>query len=125
LTCALTTAIAVPNVTRWKIIDCAFHDSISTAYVTLQVLSSPASGRTKFFTLIVANTVSNTLVKKATPTNFDDDVDLGPSASTPGAYDRLEAAYSGGATKAARFRAAESQLLTDAIVASTLAGVVS
>ena len=120
----LTAAIAVPNIQRVKISEVLFFDASSAAVVKGAVLSSPANNRSKLFELTIKNGLCDVLGPNPTPTRFDEDLVVSYQAITVAAgYDNLEAAYRGGANKAAAFRAVESRGIADAWL--VLVGAVS
>ncbi|HYF52983.1 MAG TPA: hypothetical protein VEA41_01855 [Salinarimonas sp.] len=125
MTCTLTTSIAVPNITRWRIADVNFQDSASTVQIGVVFMSAPAGGREKKISIEISNTSAETIIKSAVATGFADDVVRGPRITVSGAYDRLEAAYNGG-TKAARMRNLETALAAESgIIASALQGTIA
>ncbi len=120
---ALTTPVAIPNITRIELLGVSFVDDASIAVVRIAVRSAPAGNRVREIELTVRNGVSLGLAVNATPRHWNDSVETGP-VTTPTGYDTLEAAYSGG-TKPARKRAVESALLTLGVIGASLAGTVS
>jgi len=122
----LTTPVNVPNVTRIQVTDVSLFDSSSQAVVVVQVKSPPASNRTQGYQLTIADAGQCSRIKQnPTPIAFGDPVVVDQFTPTAGAYTRLEAAYRGGGSKAAAFKAVETQLLADGIIDATLTGTVS
>lgn len=124
MTISLTTPIVIPNATRVKVTDLSIEDSLSRAVITVAVLSSPATGRVRRFSLTVRNGASASLAKNATADDWSNEFALG-AVDTPTGYDEVEAAYRTGANKAAGFRAVETKLLAIGVLSADFAGTVA
>jgi len=121
----LTTPVNVPNVTRIQATDVALFDSSSQGIVALQVRSPAASNRVQGYQLTINDSGQCSRIKvNPTPIAFGDPVVIDQFTPSPGAYTRLEAAYRGGGSKAAAFKAVETQLLADGIIDASLTGTV-
>lgn len=123
----ITAPVTVPNITRWKVARFVPADDVGIASIVIDILSPVAGGRSRQLTVVARNAgASDVLQKKAAPTRWDDDVEVVQSAITvANAYDTIEAAYRGAATKAAAYRAVETQLLALGLVHAALTGAVS
>lgn len=123
----LTSAISVPNIQRVALVrPPRLYDGI--AICDFEARSGGATPRIKRIEVNVRNGAADgrcdVLRIKAAPASFDDDIEVAPSSrEVTGAADAVEAAYRGGANKAAALRAVETYLLSAGIV--TLAGTVS
>jgi len=127
MTCTLTTPIAVPNVTRWRVLaPPVLSDDGTQAVVRVRFDSPPASGRRLGpFEILARNTGTSVgLALAAAPEKFDDMV-TSVYLTVPNAADTIEAAYRGAGTKAAALRAVEAALLSTGLVAAALTGAVS
>jgi len=126
----LTTPITVPNITRIRVTEVALYDGQATARIKLQILSPGGTPRTKDFEILVTNGVnaadtSSSIAANPTTSAFDGDVVQGPRVQVATGYDQVEAAYRGGANKAASFRAVETLLLSLGLIPAALGGTVS
>lgn len=121
----LTTPVPQPNVTRARAISVVLNDAGSYGYVTLQLLSPPAGGRSLERVLQITNGPCDRLIINPAPKAWDDTVTVDQTQiSVANGFDQLEAAYNG-ASRAARFRAVEAVLISMGVIAPALGGAVS
>lgn len=121
----LTTPVPQPNVTRVRAISVVLNDAGSFGYVTLQLLSPPAGGRSLERVVQITNGPCDRLIVNATPKAWDDTVTVDQTqVIVANGFDQLEAAYNG-ASRAARFRAVETALISMGVISSALSGAVS
>lgn len=118
----LTSPIAIPNITKWQLLD---DYSPGKGTGTLRVFYGVGQGRWADYPLSLTDVVSSStgIALNPSPLRLEDTIMTIGSVGPANALSNAGNAYrTTSGTQNARMTAVESQLLTDGIVGSALAG---